>query len=132
TLDRLSKPATAPVLIEVAAQNDPELTPAALVALTRMPGNDLDAQFLQQLELAKGKTREVLIQVCARRQIEGAVPVLTKDMRNPDPGVRSSAIQALGTIGGPSQVNDLVGLLPDAASEKQKQDIEAALLAISS
>lgn len=131
-LDRLSQPSTAPALIEVAAQNDPDLTQAALVALTRMPGNELDGQFLQQLERAKGKTREVLIQVCARRQIEGVVPVLVKDTHNSDAAIRSSAIRAMGTMGGTSQINDLVSLLPQAQSDKQKDDIEAALLAISS
>ena len=131
-LDRLSKSSTVPALTEVAAENDPELTRAALVALTRMPGNELDQQFLQQLGRAKGKTRQVLIQVCARRQVEGAVPLLVKDMQNPDLAIRSTAVQAIGTIGGTSQVNDLVTLLPSAQNEKQRDEIETALLAISS
>lgn len=131
SLDRLGNVTTVPVLINVAAENDPDLTKASLVALTRMPGNDLDAKLLEQLGSATGRTRQVLVELSARRQIQGAVPVLVKDMQNSDPGIRAAAVQAVGAIGGTGQVNDLVTLLSAAQNEQQRQDIEAALLAIS-
>jgi HEAT repeat protein len=131
-LDRLSKPATAPALVDIAAGNDPALTQAALMALTRMPGSDLDAQFLQHLQQAEGKTRQVLIQVCARRQVEGALPLFLKDTQSSDAGVRSAAVQAVGAVGGTGQINDLVTLLSSTPEEKQRDEIETALLAISS
>lgn len=131
-LDRLSKPSTAPALIDIAAGDDPGLTQAALMALTRMPGSELDAQFLQHLEEAGGKTRQVLIQVCARRQVEGALPLFLKDTRSPDAGVRGAAVQAVGEVGGTGQINDLVALLSSTPEEKQRAEIETALLAISS
>jgi HEAT repeat protein len=130
-LDRLGKVSTVPVLIQVAAGSDPELTQAALVALTRMPGTGLDASLLDHLGPAKGKTRQVLIEVAARRQIEGAIPLIVTDAQDPDPGIRSAAVQALGTLGGTSQVSDVVKLFSTAQNEKQRQDLEGALLAIS-
>jgi len=130
-LDRLGKVSTVPVLIEVAAENDPDLTKASLVALTRMPGNELDAKLLEQLGSATGRTRQVLIEVSARRQIQGAIPILVKDMQSTDSGTRGAAVQGVGAIGGSGQVNDLVTLISAAQNEQQRQDIEAALLAIS-
>lgn len=130
-LDRMGKMSSVPVLIEVAAEPDPELAQAALVALTRMPGNELDAKLLDQLGKASGKTRRVLIELSARRQIEGAVPMIVKYAQDPSPTIRSAAIQALGAIGGANQVNELVNLLSTAQNAKQRQDIEQALLAIS-
>ena len=130
-LDRLGNLSSVPVLISVAAENDPDLTKASLVALTRMPGNDLDAKLLEQLGSAAGRTRQVLIELSARRQIQGAIPLLVKDMQNGDPGIRGAAVQSVGAIGGTGQVNDLVGSLSAAQNEQQRQDIEAALLAIS-
>lgn len=130
-LDRLGKPVSVPTLIQVAEDSDPEVTQASLVALTRMPGNDLDAKLLEQLRQATGRTRQVLIEVAARRQIKGALPLLAKDCHDPDAGIRSAAVQAIGSIGDAGQVNDLVKLLPSAQTEKQHDDIEAALLAIS-
>jgi HEAT repeat protein len=130
-LDRLGKVSTVPVLIQVAAGSDPELTQAALVALTRMPGTGLDASLLEHLGPAKGKTRQVLIEVAARRQIEGAIPLIVTDAQDPDPGIRSAAVQALGTLGGTAQVSDVVKLFSTAQNEKQRQDLEGALLAIS-
>lgn len=130
-LDRLGRPASVPVLLAVAAGNDPELTQAALVAITRMPGNDLDAKLLEHLGSATGRTRQVLIEIAARRQIPGAIPMLERGAEDPDPAIRSSSVQGLGALGGTDQVNDLVKLFSTAQNDKQRQDLEAALLAIS-
>ena len=130
-LDRMGKPSTVPVLVEVAAGDDAELSRASIVALTRMPGNELDSRIIDHLGRATGKTRQVLIELAARRQIQGAIPILVKDAQDPDPAIRSAAVQGLGTVGTASQVNDLVQLLSTAQNDKQRQDIETALLAIS-
>lgn len=130
-LDRLGKASTVPVLLSVAAGNDAELTQAALVALTRMPGTDLDAKLLEHLGPATGKMRQVLIELAARRQMEGALPLIVRDAADPDAGIRTAAIQALGTLGGAAQVNDLVKLFSGASDDRQRQSLEDALLAIS-
>ncbi len=130
-LDRLGKMSSVPVLIEVACDSDAELKQAALIALTRMPGNELDAKVLGDLGGASGRTRQVLIELSARRQIEAAVPMILKYTQDPDPGTSSAAIQAIGALGGAGQVTDLVKILSTAQSAKQRQDIEGALLAIS-
>ena len=130
-LDRLGKPSTVPVLLVVAAGNDAELTQAALVALTRMPGTELDAKLLEHLGPATGKMRQVLIELAARRQMESALPLIVRDAADPDPGIRAAAIQALGALGGTAQVNDLVKLFSGAPDDRMRQDLEDALLAIS-
>ncbi|HLH54731.1 MAG TPA: HEAT repeat domain-containing protein [Verrucomicrobiae bacterium] len=130
-LDRMGKQSTAPALIQVASENDAELTQDALVALTRMPGNELDSRVLEHLGQATGRTRQVLVELSARRHIDGALPLLVKATQDPDAGVRAAAVQAVGSIGGVNQVNDLVQLLSTAHDEKQRQDVEEALMAIS-
>ena len=130
-LDRLGKPASVPALIEIAAETDPELRQGALMALTRMPGADLDAKLLEHLGPATGRTRQALIELAARRQIQAAVPTLVKDLQDPDPGTRNAAVQALGSLGGTSQIDELVKVLSNAQNDRQRQDIETALLAIS-
>jgi HEAT repeat protein len=130
-LDRMGKFSSVPVLIEVAGENDPELSQAALVALTRMPGTELDSRVVEHLGQAQGKAKQVLIELAARRHIDATMPMLVKDTQDGDAGVRSAAIQAVGSVGGTSQVNDLVKLLGTAKDEKERQDIEGALLAIS-
>ena len=127
----MGKVSTVPVLLTVAAGNDAELTQAALIALTRMPGTDIDAKLLDHLGPATGKTRQVLIELAARRQIEGALPLIVRAAADPDPGIRNAAVQALGTLGGTAQVNDLVKLFSSAQDERQRQNLEDALLAIS-
>ena len=130
-LDRMGRLSSAPTLIEVAAGDDLELSRAALVALTRMPGNELDSKIVGDLGTAAGRTRQVLIELSARRQIPSANPILVTASQDPDPAIRSAAVQALGSVGTVNQVNDLVQLLASAQNDKQRQDVEAALLAIS-
>jgi HEAT repeat protein len=130
-LDRLSRMSSVPVLVEVAAGSSGELNQAAMVALTRMPGNELETKLLQDLGKASGNTRRVLIELAARRQVEAAAPMIVKYAEDPDPATRRAAVQALGSIGGPGQVNDLVTLISAAKDPKQHQDVEEALLAIS-
>ena len=60
-LDRLGNPASVPVLLDAAADSDADLAQAALAALARLPGNEVDADLLARLPAATGKTRQVLI-----------------------------------------------------------------------
>jgi HEAT repeat protein len=130
-LDRLGKASTTPVLLEVAADNDPALAQAALAALARISGDDLDREILKQLQQSKGKDRQVAIELAGRRGIEGAVPAIVACAQDPDPGIRAAALQTLGAIGGPAQISDLVKLLEQAGDSKDRNDVEAALMAIS-
>jgi HEAT repeat protein len=130
-LDRLGKPSCTPVLLEVAADNDPALAQAALAALARMSGEDVDREILKRLQQSKGKDRQVAIELAGRRGVEGAVPAIVACAQDPEPGIRAAALQTLGTIGGPAQISDLVKLLEKSSDSKDRSDVEAALLAIS-
>ena len=60
-LDRMGNVASLPVLLNVAADPDADLAQAALAALARLPGNEVDADLLSRLPAATGKNRQVLI-----------------------------------------------------------------------
>lgn len=132
-LDRLGKPSSLPVLLEVANDNDSTLAQAALTALARMSGEEIDHEILKRITQGKGKDRQVAIELAGRRSVEGATPAIVACVQDSDPGIRAAALQTLGTIGGPPQINDLVKLLQNSSdSSKDRADLEAALLAISS
>jgi HEAT repeat protein len=130
-LERGGNVSSVPALLEAAANGDAAVAQAALGALTRLPGNEVDADLLARLPTATGKTRQVLIELAGRRRIEPALPAIVASAEDPDAGVRSAAVQAIGTLGDDKQAAALVRLLQRTQSAKERADGETALTAIS-
>jgi HEAT repeat protein len=129
-LERRSSLATLPVLLDAASGSDAKVAQAALGVLTRLPGSEVDTYFLDRLPQSTGKARQVLIDLAARRRIERALPVIVGFTKDSDAGVRSSAVQAIGSLGDEKQVATLVRLLKSAQAPKDHSDLEAALIAV--
>jgi len=117
-----------PVLLNAAVQDDAQLAQTAKMTLAKLPGKDVEADLLARLPQATGKTRRVLIELAAYRQLDGALSAIGQSIEDPDAGIRGAAIQAIGVLGGIQQVTDLVTL---AQKTRQPGDIEKALLAVS-
>lgn len=131
-LDRYGNPSSGPVLLEAAAGDDAEITAAAVAALARMSGNELDSDLIARLPQSTGTMRQILIELAARRQVESAMPEIVRCAGDSDAGIRTAAVRAMGAMGQETVVTDLVQLLGKTEGQKERADIEAALLAISS
>src|ERR1019366_6443310 len=130
-LDRLGNPARVPVLLAAAADSDADLSQAALAALARLSGNEVDAVLLERLPSSAGKPRQVLILLAGQRHLESALPLIVASGEDPDAEVRAAAVQAIGILGDDKQVAGLAKLLQSTQITKERTDIEMALLAIS-
>jgi HEAT repeat protein len=130
-LDRMGKTSSLPVLLTVAADPDADLAQAALAALARLPGNEVDADLLSRLPAATGKNRQVLILLVGQRHVDSALPVVVTSANDADAGVRTAAVQTIGILGTDAQAADLVKLLQGTKDAKERGEIEMALLAIS-
>jgi HEAT repeat protein len=130
-LMRLGNVSCVPVLLDAAVEGDGEVAEAAKLTLAHVGRQEVDADLLARLPQATGRTRQVLIELAGQRQIDGAVPTLMASLADADVGVRSAAVQALGTMGGDKQAADLVALLQKTQNAKDRADIEKALMAIS-
>jgi HEAT repeat protein len=130
-LDRQGTFASMPVLLSAAADADTQVAQAALGALTRLPGNEVDADILVRLSIATGKTRQVLITLAGQRHVDRAMPAIFSSLRDPDAGVRGAAVQAIGILGTDAHAAELAGLLQETRSAKEREEIEMALVAIS-
>lgn len=130
-LDRLSNVSSLPVLLNVAADSDAELSQAALTALARLPGNEVDTDFLDRLPVATGKSRQVLFDLAGLRHMDRAIPVIMNSLHDPDAGVRAAAVRAIGILGNDAHAPALVQLLQESQSAAERGDLEKALLAIS-
>jgi HEAT repeat protein len=130
-LERQGTVTSVPVLLNAAADPDAGLAQAALGALTRLPGNEVDADLLARLPSATGKSRQVLIILAGQRNIDRALPVVVSSTSDPDATVRCAAVQTIGLLGNEAQAADLIRLVQATKDSKERADIEMALLAIS-
>jgi HEAT repeat protein len=129
-LDRLGNPSSLPVLLDAATDGDAELAQAALGALARLSGSGVDADLLARLPATTGQTRRVLIELASQRHLDRALPIIVQSAEDADAGVRSAAVQAIGALGDDQQVPGLVRILQAARSQKDRADLEMALLGI--
>lgn len=130
-LERFNDASCLPILLQAAAEDDAELAKTAKTALARLPGKQVDDDLLARLPQATGKGRQVLLELAGQRQMEAALPAVVKYAGDPDPGVRSAALGALGAIGQDRQAGDLVRLIQSAHGPNEREEIEKALLAVS-
>jgi HEAT repeat protein len=131
-LERQGNVSSLPVLLDAAASDDADVAQAALGALTRLPGNDVDAEVLARLPDSRGTTRQVLVELAGRRRIEAALPAIVGFAGDPNAGVRSTAVRVIGVLGGDEQVPALVRLFQEGEGPGDRANLEAALIAISS
>ena len=131
-LDRQGNIASVPVLLQAATSGEPDLTSAALGALTRLPGSDVDADLVARLNQSSGKTRQALLELAGRRRLESALPVIVTCTEDSDTGIRRAAVQTIVAIGDDKQMAALVRLLQPQLAAEERADVETALIAIGS
>ncbi len=129
-LEQTGNAAVIPVLLDCATDSDAELSQAAVAAMTRMAGPDVDSDVTGRLQQSSGKLRQVLIQIASRRGNEKALPTILQCAEDTDPGVRSAAVQAMGALGNAQQVPALVKLLEKTQAEKDRAELETALVSV--
>jgi HEAT repeat protein len=130
-LIRLGNVSCVPVLLDAATENDAELAQAATETLVRLPGEDVDADLLARLPQARGKPRQVLIELAGQRQISKALPAVVSSLNDIDTEIRGVAVRTIGIIGQDRQTADLVKLLQKTNNSRERAGINKALLAIS-
>jgi len=124
-LAKMQDPASAPALVQEAAQNlgrvmqsgatgpapatlavlapmlsDPARVDYARLALDRVAGNSVDALYLAALPGSTGRVRLGLIQSAGTRELAGAIPMLAPGLNDADAALVTATAQALGHIGG--------------------------------
>ncbi len=130
-LERNGAPDSLAVLLKCATEDDTELAGAAKAAVTRLPGENVDADLQNRLAQATGKMRPVVIELAGRRGIEAALPALMRYARDAEAPTRHAALQAIGAMGGDRELTDLVKIFQQTQKAADRADLEKALLAIS-
>ena len=103
--------ASVPVLERLIRSN--ETSDMARYALEIIPGEAVDEAWLRLLAGATDIVLPGVISSIGHRRMERAVPGLASQLQNPDPGIASAAVTAMGRIAGLEAVNLLNRALED-------------------
>jgi len=131
-LENLGNASCVSALLEAAAADDAQLAQAARTSLARLPGKEIDAEIFARLQQSSGKAKQILIELTEQRRVEGSIPLFVKYAEDPDAGVRSAALIAIGAIGEAKHSADLAKLLQKTQDAADRAAVEKALVAISS
>jgi HEAT repeat protein len=120
--------ASVPVLLEAAVAPDRDLARAARQSLQRLHAEGVDAALTERLAQATGAERAVLMELCGQRRIRAALPALLGAVQDPQPEIRRAALQAVGALGGETELAELARLVSREADPARRNELEGALL----
>ncbi|MCC6352548.1 MAG: ThuA domain-containing protein [Verrucomicrobiae bacterium] len=104
---------------------------AALAALERVVGQGADEAILASAAEGTAEVRAKLIGVLAARGARGAVPGLARWAKeDPDVAVRVAAMDALGRVGGGTELRTLLSLYVAAGSQPEERAAQDAAWAL--
>jgi len=128
-LPEIGHSSTVPVLVALLGDPDAELAQAAQEALAGTRGAEADAAVVA---LLAGQTSQRLtgIDLVGRRRMASCLPALLKAATDSDAKVRPAAIKRAGELGGPSDLDALLGVLAKASSQEDLEATEQALGAV--
>ena len=117
----------APVLSELLADADGDISKAAKEALAALPGRQADAAVMRMLNSSDTSLRLTALELIGRRRMTKSVPKLLEAARDADPKVRPAALKRVGELSGPVELPALLDLLMDL---KASEDLSAAEQAV--
>ncbi len=130
-LDRRGEAASAPVLLQIAAEASPDIATPASAAVGRMAGQEVDRFLAETISKAAPKLKAAAILLAAQRRIESVMPQVVPCAAAQEPEVRNAALQYLGSLGNASELPVLTRLLAKAQSPADLTRVETALVAVS-
>lgn len=117
-----------PVLVELLADADRQISQTAQESLAALPGKQTDAAVMAMVDSREASRQSTAIELMGRRRMTAATGALLKAARGADREVRPAAIKMVGELGGPDQLPALLDLLTRL---KESRDLSAAEQAIS-
>ena len=116
-----------PVLVELLADADDQISQSAQDALAAMPGREAHAAVMEMLDSGDTDERLTALELIGRRRMVSSIPALLKAAEDADPKVRPAAIRKVGELGGPGEATPLLDVLMRLTESRDLSTIERAL-----
>ena len=125
----VADPADIPILAKLAATgSDPEME-AARRSLRLLRGKEMNAAMTEALKGADAKTRIELITALMDRNVSESLPVVLKNVDDPDLAVRLAVLDALCAMADENHTSVIVKRLRSAKDKTERRKAALALLA---
>ncbi len=119
-----------PILSRFAAEHRGAERLKARESLYRLPGNSVDRQIVQLIPNSPTAQKIELIKACGARKITEALPVLQKELKNPNENVRISVLRALKAINQPQALEFLAPYFSNHLTPKEAQALSRTILTL--
>ncbi len=123
---RLGDASSLSTLLDIAAENDAELSQSAKAALAELSGDKVNSEIAARLAKAEGKSLASLIELVGQRRIDATSP-LVKAVGHPDAAIRNAALTALGKTASPKELAVLISQVVAPADGVDAQVAQRAL-----
>jgi HEAT repeat protein/RNase P/RNase MRP subunit POP5 len=114
-------------LLEIALEDNSDLTESAKLALAELSGDQVDAEIVGRLPSAEGKMHPLLLELVGRRRID-ALPALLSAVEDQDSEVRGAALMALGETVTPDKLSVLIAQVAEPKFPEDAPLAQKALL----
>lgn len=129
-LASIGKPSDAMLLAELAAVARGPEKELARQSLYMLPGSATNGIILSGIREETGSIRAELIRSTGERNMDGATGLLFGFTSDPDPRVRTESIRALGRLASPESLSELVCVLLQTETRRERQEAERAIYAV--
>jgi HEAT repeat protein len=129
-LASIGKPSDAIFLAGLAASATGLEKELARQSLYMLPGSETNENIRSGIREETGGIRAELIRSTGERNMEGATGLLFEYASDPDPDVRMESIRALGKLASPALIPDLITVLRQTGTRRERQEAERAIYAV--
>ena len=129
-LPGVGKPSDASLLARIAAEKRGSERDMARQSLNILAAEYTNDSIMAAIESAEGNTKAELIRCTGERNMTEAIAILIASASSPDLTVRIESIRALGRIASPDVLPQLIELLVNAQSRRERMEAERAILTL--
>lgn len=126
-IGKLGEESATATLLKTATKSEKEVSQAAYNCLITLGGRNVEQTISETIGGNDDATKLVAIKIASERNISGAIPNMVLCLKSPEKSVRTTAVSALGSICGQSEIQSMLNYLLTASD---KDEIGAAEQAI--
>lgn len=123
-------PSDASLLAGIAAEKRGSEREMARLSLNILAAEHTNDSIMAAIESTEGNKKAELIRCTGERNITEAIALLFTSASSQDPTVRAESIRALGKIAPPEALPQLIELLVNAPSRRERMEAERAVLSL--
>jgi HEAT repeat protein len=129
-LPQIGDASATPVLVELLADADSDISKAAKEGLAALPGRQVDAAVMRMLNSNQTNQRLTALELIGRRRMVSSVDELLEAAGDDDAKVRQAALKMVGELGSPSNVSAVLDLLMGFEGSRDLSAAEQAVTAL--